>query len=961
MGRTRMLLLLFLAFFSSAQGQESNLGIPPIRNFPKAEYRGGAQTWEMTQDRRGVMYFANNEGLLEFDGNYWELYPIDNKTILRSIAIDTASGKIYAGGQGEIGYFFPDNSGRLRYHSLLGQLPESARRFEDVWEIIPLGQNVFFRTKDQVFRLNDEGMESYNPGGALSFMGQWDEAIWVQSNLRDLLVLRNGKFEPWRQALPFDSEISAFLPFRDDTLLIATLKNGIFFLKDSLIAPWTTGFEDFFRENRIYCAASLPGRQIALGTSLRGVVVMNSDRTMHRALSRNAGIQNNNVLSVFSDRDHNLWLGLDNGIDCVEIHSPVSMIYPDEQLEATGYTSLIHNERLYLGASNGLYSAPWNYHYNPLEPGPFKLVKNAGGQVWGLNLIGQDLLLGRHEGASEVNGQEARPISNLQGAWMFIPLGDDLALGGAYSGLSIYEKTVSGWRVRNALPGLEESCRIITRDKEGPIWVSHPYRGVYRVTLGKDLQSVDVKSYQSAQGLPSDLFNYVFQIGGKTVVAAEKGVYQYNASLDRFEPDTAFHAFFSPDDRVKYLREDDRGNIWFAAGEDVGVLRVWDEGIQKRIKKQVFPALKGKLVGGFEHIYPHDSLHVFLGTENGFILFQPNKAKKSPKDSVRVILREVRLIAPRDSLIFRGLFSDGARILSKQPDAQVPRIPYPWNSLRFVFSASDYGADRPLYRHRLDGFDSAWSDWQSKTEREFTNLRPGAYTFQVESIDSEGNKSEALSYSFEIAPPWYGSPQAKIGYVFFGIVLLWVFIRLQRKRFESEKAALTSEHRQKEAHALSELDRIENEKLEGEIAFKNRELASATMHLVQKGKMMLKLQDELNKLLRKYQTTPQLHREIQRILNIVANDNQLDEDWRQFAYHFDQVYIDFQKRLQALYPQLSPNDLKLCSYLRMNLTSKEIASLMNISLRGVEASRYRLRKKLNLPTEANLIEYIMRI
>jgi FixJ family two-component response regulator len=85
----------------------------------------------------------------------------------------------------------------------------------------------------------------------------------------------------------------------------------------------------------------------------------------------------------------------------------------------------------------------------------------------------------------------------------------------------------------------------------------------------------------------------------------------------------------------------------------------------------------------------------------------------------------------------------------------------------------------------------------------------------------------------------------------------------------------------------------------------------------------------------------------------------LEDDWESFARHFDQVHTDFIKRLKEKYPQLSPKDLKLCAYLRMNLVSKEIAPLLNISVRGVEISRYRLRKKMQLHAEVNLTDYMI--
>jgi DNA-binding CsgD family transcriptional regulator len=174
-------------------------------------------------------------------------------------------------------------------------------------------------------------------------------------------------------------------------------------------------------------------------------------------------------------------------------------------------------------------------------------------------------------------------------------------------------------------------------------------------------------------------------------------------------------------------------------------------------------------------------------------------------------------------------------------------------------------------------------------------------------------------------------------------------------------------HQQKEARHIQEVElskavitEIQNEKLEVEIKYKNQELALTTMHLVQKAEILLSVQGALNQILDKT-TNPAVKKEIQQLLNLLNFDVKLDEDWEHFAYHFDQVHADFIKNLRHQFPQLSANDYRLSAYLRMNLSTKEIAPLMNISLRGVEGSRYRLRRKLNLPNDVNLIEFFINL
>jgi DNA-binding CsgD family transcriptional regulator/preprotein translocase subunit YajC len=319
-------------------------------------------------------------------------------------------------------------------------------------------------------------------------------------------------------------------------------------------------------------------------------------------------------------------------------------------------------------------------------------------------------------------------------------------------------------------------------------------------------------------------------------------------------------------------------------------------------------------------------------------------------------------------MLFGGWFVHGSDLSMQQNKDDIPQLDAGMNNLRCSFSATDYKSpDFLQYRVKLEGLDRDWSDWTSETVRIFTNLSPGQYSFQVQARRKDGLESKIASFSFVVCPPWYKSVLALILYALVFVGFFAGFLLRQQQKFESEKEKLTKVHQQAVAQQQREVEQskaavteIQNEKLEAEIRYNNQELAMATMHLVQKGEILLTVQENLNKIFEKSADTA-VKKEIQQLLNLLNFDTQLDEDWQQFAFHFDQVHVDFLKRLREQYTQLGINDQKLCAYLRMNLTTKEIAPLMNISVRGVEASRYRLRKKLDLPNDANLTDFMMRI
>ena len=158
----------------------------------------------------------------------------------------------------------------------------------------------------------------------------------------------------------------------------------------------------------------------------------------------------------------------------------------------------------------------------------------------------------------------------------------------------------------------------------------------------------------------------------------------------------------------------------------------------------------------------------------------------------------------------------------------------------------------------------------------------------------------------------------------------------------------------------NELIALKNEKLESEINFKNSELASSAMHLVKKGELITKLKSEILHVVKQIDN-PQAIAELKKMIKTLNEDENMDEEWENFTMHFDKVHSDFVVTLKEKFPTITGNELKLCAYLRMNLSTKEIAQLLNISVRGVEISRYRLRKKLQISSDTNLFDFLINI
>lgn len=370
------------------------------------------------------------------------------------------------------------------------------------------------------------------------------------------------------------------------------------------------------------------------------------------------------------------------------------------------------------------------------------------------------------------------------------------------------------------------------------------------------------------------------------------------------------------------------------------------------------------MLSGFEFLYPVDEQNIFVGGENGFFHINYEKYIKNITE-ITVQIRSVRVVDKKDSLLFGGYFS-GINDKQLQNKNQVPQIDNNWKTIHFDFSAPIFGQQNNLeYTYRLKGFDDNWSEWSIKTEKEYTNLSAGTYTIEIKARNNLGKESAAVSYTFKILPPWYVSSWAKLIYFLLFCTGVYFLYKWQRKKFHLQQAGHEEEQaRIKYLHQL-EIDKTENEiialknaNLQAEIDFKNTELATSAMHLVQKGELLAKMKATLTHLM-KLSDNDKAIAELKRMTKVLSEDDKKDKDWENFAQHFDKVNGDFVGKLKDKHTGISPNELKLCAYLRMNLSTKEIAQLMNISIRGVEISRYRLRKKLGLTTEVSLFDYLM--
>jgi ligand-binding sensor domain-containing protein/DNA-binding CsgD family transcriptional regulator len=955
--------MLFLVL--SSYSQIKSVGIPSIVNHSKSNYNASTQNWSITQNGMGFMYFGNNDGVLEYDGTSWKTYFVPNASVVRSVF--AIGDTIYTGAFEELGFLAHNSEGSMVYHSLKHLIPDEYANFDEIWNIYKTENAIIFQSFNFIFKLIDGKFSIIEPISKFSMLHQVNDDLFVVDIEHGLIrIIDDSLHLISNHPIFFRNEIRCVLPLKSSKLLIGTSNEGVFVLDKSTnaISEWRTEVNNRLKEYNLFSAIMLSTGDFALGSVSNGIYISNAKGEILQHLNRYKGLQNNTILSLFEDKRNNLWLGLDNGIDYLEISSPLTFLNYNYNIESA-YATIIHNNILYVGTNQGLYAQDFNKFNNvSLASNGFKLIKGTEGQVWDLDIIDNTLFCGHNYGCFIINGYNATQISDKRGYWSFIVPQDHIntIIAGTYTGLVKLKKINGRWQYISDIEGFRESSRTMYLDQRNNLWVAHGYRGLFKLNLSKALDSVlSSKLYKAEKGLPNQLPYNLQVINSEMYITSHSGVMQYDYTNDSFVTSLTLGKLMSNKGFIDKIHQDKNGNIWYFTDSYMGLLRLLEDGNYIDITSPFRP-INEMFLSSFQNIYIYDLSNVFVGSQKGLIHYSQNIIKDYSLPE-QVFIKEATFYGSDVSLLsFHQL-----NVASTRPI----EVLYANNSVTFRFTSPSFERpEKTVFSYRLVGFDSNWTSWDGVNFKEYTNLREGSYTFQIKALNSFGAETPIKSFHFTVKPPILRSKGAYIAYsIILTLVVFGNFYYIRkrmlktrlREKLRHEKRLAQREKLFNEQSALSEKEimHLRNETLRNEMKFKNKELANATLHLIQKNKTLTYLKEDLSKLLRNIPSDSLDKQNVNNLLKKINRDLKNEKGLELFNSYFDEVHQDFISRLKDRYHDLTPKELRLSAYLRMNISTKEIAPLMNISVRGVEISRYRLRKKLQLDHNANLTEFLI--
>lgn len=898
---------LLLGHSCFARAQE----LPNTIHFSKEQYQAQSQNWDICTLPEGGVFIANNGGLLEYDGARWYRYQLPEGQVVR--AVGYMDGKVFAGGFAAFGYFEPDEKRKWRYVSLSKALASEAIRSEEIWHILPhpSSGNVFFQSFSTIFRFDGRQVEQLRPPSNIMFLEDVNGRIVFQgigTGLYELLKGGGFRFLEGSETLA-QSIVTFILPKGKDTLLVGTRNEGLFTVQNKSCHPWSSQFNERLRKTQPNKAVILPGGQMCIGTIREGVFVFNSADDLLFHLESPNGLQNNTVLALEAGLNGELWVGLDRGLDCVELNLPLLRFADWTGELGTAYAASLRNGKLYLGTNQGLFVKNW-----PDPHARFQLIDGTQGQVWSLYDAPGGLLCGHNEGTFRVSGLNVERISTVTGGWTFAALAShpDMLLQGTYTGLVAFARQRGTWSFSHRVAGFQQPVRHLFMDDSGYWWAAHPSRGLWRLRLSDDLSKViEIKRFAKANGLKAD-FNVRMYRCAEGLFLTEGGrVYKVSAGRILETDDT-------PDIGPKICLPN--GLSVYAAS---GNVEIRTQELRKR-----YPL---SLVPGYETVLLlKDSLLLFC-LEDGYALLPLDALQNTlpPKGTLRMAAVEI-LGNP-----LRVYYPTGKDTLWQTSSNR--------NNLRLLLATPGRPYAGP-FEWRLAG-PVVQTFTTEKPEAELTGLAPGLYTLSVFCEGKEGLRE----FRFEVLPPWWQQGWALLIWALTAGLLIALVEKIYRTRLRRHQRKMQIE---KERELAAERLEAERERLAAEVQNKTRELSSATLNLIRKNETLTALLEELKSM-------DMDSRSRFRLRKLIEGHLSADEDWQTYEQAFNQVHDAFFTKMKQKHPQLTPGDLRLASLLRLNLSSKEIASLLGISVRGVENKRYRLRKKLGLPPESNLTEYII--
>ncbi|MGY5355525.1 hypothetical protein [Wenyingzhuangia sp. IMCC45467] len=769
--------------------------------------------------------------------------------------------------------------------------------FDQIWDIITFENSIVFLTETQTIYYNktDKSTKVYKFQPGIWSITKWRGKIWSVHKNGQIGYLENGKLKKAITLTELINIETRKIFVHNNELYIVTLEGKVYSFDGKNIKPVI--LPEILKGKTLFSGMSFDHNSFCLATISEGFIRINHKGEILNSVSAKNGLLDNTVLSMTNDELGNMWLGLDYGIAKIELQGPINQIFNG----AATYDIKNFNNKTYIATNKGLYCSS--------TKDGFQFMEHSGGQVWSLKEINNELYSCNNNGVSKVIADKVIPLSiDYTGVYDLANFeGTNYFIFSTYHGLVLMKKVGNEFNYIKNL-NLWGNKKLIYDKTNRCIWGEFSDKDVYKLSLNSN-NNVDTRGFSTLM----KVFN------------TKNGIYfSDNKSLYQYADDTFTHTQHTLtktiEGSIDAMAFNTKGYLAYIQNREVKLSVLLPDG-NIHSYNTLLTSLGKNTIANFEFLdFDHDLLR--LATDRGVTTFDINYQSNLKKFSTPVI--------------------SSFTVLNNQNKTY--HLPYPKNGIelgsgnkdlkfRFSINKSDY--DVVEYRYKLYPNQSRWSEWsQTKKEILLPQVRGGKHTLHLQSKVNSGTIQET-TLKFTIKKLWYQTAWIILPVGF--VILLWIFgviiimSRINRKKLNKQKKIYIN----RDTHKTLQL--------------KNDQLLQYTEIISHKNEFLNKIKDGLEKM---------RNTEAKRWVNMITNE--VNNEKKDFLFHklFSEIHQDFISRLTEKYPSLTSNDIRVLSFIRINLDKNEICNLMNISPRSLDTNRYRLRKKLNLEQGTDLNQFI---
>ncbi len=782
---------LFCLHFVSIYGQK---GLPSLVNISNKEYNAGFKNFDLIQDHRGIIHIANQDGILSFDGIYWNLTELPNKAVPNTLDL-TKDQKIIVAGNNVIGFLQANSKGEQIFQTIkIGGWGNSRK-------IYVLGSQFYVSTDSSLVFYDGKELQECTLGNVVS----WNKnQTLIVHHKWGLGAVQNQTFQPIQQTQNLSNKKLVSLVKIDEGNYLICSPERIWNFKNGVVLPFPNKAEAIYKAGIITDIRRSQNGYLIISTLRSGVLVITPKGDLQYWLNRNAGLESEAVFGTMVDDREHLWMATEMGISYADLNPGITFFSERSGLKGSVNQIFKKDKNLYAATDRGLFILSIENQI-PI----FKPIKGIASTTFKIKEFQKQLFVASFSGLFRIVKDSAIVVTKEPTF--------DLCLSKSGKFYAVTENRIvkiqkdlkSKKFEIQTLDTLTQNIEFFIEDNKRRDW--------FWLGNSKSVAIIQIRNDSIIKQIPFQVDASDLKPAQTTnkILLSNEGIFKFDNQKWRFTKDSSFGENWLSQP-VSFLYKDPKGYLWLNSNEKL-FQAAWSEQSKEYQWKQVpIKKLKNLNVNDF---YRENDIVFWLGTTQGLVRFEP-KAKEIQSTKFFVFPRKIFI--NRDSLFFAGNFFDKTNLVLNQTESYKNSAKFytDLQSIEFHFTATTYEDPAGTYfQYRLIGLDSTWKYWSKNNIFHFNNLPIGKYTLQVRAKNILEEISPIYSYEFEIQPFWYQTTFAKIIFWLLGIVFLggiiWVGIEINTKRLKAQNEWLQSEVNKATAEIQQQKSEIEkqNQKL----------------------------------------------------------------------------------------------------------------------------------------------------